>query len=182
LHGGMRLRLGWDLPLGLPRLPLRRALLAALVLAAAPPAPMPLRLSLAVGRDRPQFSLGLRRFCRHACTSWQCAVWCIAFLRSAAVRAAAELPLPAVRPDSDRIPPRPAICSLEDIPQIAAEFRSAQSASIPRRIAPLLPCRTLRRNSTGVPPGLCIDSLRQVLSSGNALPMGVSTACAWTSE
>ena len=85
-------------------LPLRRVLLAALVLAAAPPAPMPLRLPLAIGRGRPQFSLGLRRFCRHACTSWQCAVWCIAFLRSAASRAAAELPLPAARPDSDGIP------------------------------------------------------------------------------
>ena len=37
-----------------------RYCLAALVFAAAPAAPMPLRLPLAVGRSRPQFGLGLR--------------------------------------------------------------------------------------------------------------------------
>jgi hypothetical protein len=41
---------------------------------------MPLRLSLAVGLDRPQFRLRLRRFCRHDCTSWHFAVLCIALL------------------------------------------------------------------------------------------------------
>jgi hypothetical protein len=39
---------------------LGRACLVTLVLAAATAAPMPLRLPLVVGRDRPQFSLGLR--------------------------------------------------------------------------------------------------------------------------
>ena len=57
------------------RLSLRRALLAVLVFAAAPAAPMPLRLHLAIGRGWPQISLGLRRICRHACTSWRYAVW-----------------------------------------------------------------------------------------------------------
>jgi hypothetical protein len=66
----LRLRLG--------HLALLRVLLAAFILAAAPPAPMPLRLSLADGRDWLQISLGLRQFCRHACTSWHFAIWCIA--------------------------------------------------------------------------------------------------------
>src|ERR1035438_7859025 len=56
------------------------AWLAAFVLAAAPAAPMPLRLSLAYGRDRPQLRLRLRRFCRHEFTSWHCAVLCIVLL------------------------------------------------------------------------------------------------------
>jgi hypothetical protein len=43
--------------------------LAAFVLAAAPAAPMPLLLSLPVGRYRPLFTLGLRKFCRHALVS-----------------------------------------------------------------------------------------------------------------
>src|SRR5580658_9670723 len=71
---GLCKRLGRRLELDRPLLPLRRALLAVLILAAAPTAPMPLRLHLAIGRGWPQFSLGLRRFCRHACTSWQCSV------------------------------------------------------------------------------------------------------------
>lgn len=41
---------------------------------------MPLRLALADCRARPQFRLGLRRFCRHACTSWHFTVGCIALL------------------------------------------------------------------------------------------------------
>ena len=52
--------------------------LAGFILAAAPAAPMPLRLPLAVGRGWPQIGLRLRRFCRHACTSWHFAIWCIA--------------------------------------------------------------------------------------------------------
>ena len=43
--------------------------LAAFVLAAAPAAPMPLLLNLPVGRYRPQFILGLRKFCHHALVS-----------------------------------------------------------------------------------------------------------------
>jgi hypothetical protein len=123
----LRLRLGlWK-----ALLRLRRALLAVLVLAAAPAAPVPLRLHLAVGRGWPQIGLGRRRFCRHACTSWQCAVWCIASLRSAALLLAAELPLPANEPAYGRGTPRPAIWYLEDIRQSAAKIVSAQSASIP---------------------------------------------------
>jgi hypothetical protein len=60
----LRRRLGrlrrLDRSLCLGRLGLRRALLAALVLAAAPAAPMPLRLLLPIGRCRPHFNLGLR--------------------------------------------------------------------------------------------------------------------------
>jgi hypothetical protein len=80
--GGRRSCLGRSLRLWLrlSLLPLRRVLLAALVLAAAAAAPMPLRLHLAIGRGRPQIGLGLRRFCRHSCTSWRSAVWCIALL------------------------------------------------------------------------------------------------------
>ena len=57
-----------------------RAPVAGFVLAAAPAAPMPLRLSLAIGRGWPQFRLGLRRFCRHACTSWHFADCFVALL------------------------------------------------------------------------------------------------------
>jgi hypothetical protein len=57
-----RLRL---LLLHLRLLRLGYASLAAFVLAAAAAAPMPLLLSLANGRDRPQFSLGLCQFCCH---------------------------------------------------------------------------------------------------------------------
>jgi hypothetical protein len=48
----------------------RSVLLAGLVLATAPAAAMPLRLSLTVGLGRPHFRLGLSQICRHACTSW----------------------------------------------------------------------------------------------------------------
>jgi hypothetical protein len=68
-HGGRRRLAGWLLCLAL-----WRVLLAAFILAAAPTAPMPLRLPLAISRSRPQISLGLRRFCHHAFTSWQSAV------------------------------------------------------------------------------------------------------------
>jgi hypothetical protein len=63
----LRLRLGLGLrlrlDLGLRLLRWGHTCLAALVFAAAP---MSLRLSLAIGLDRPQFRLGLRQFCRHA--------------------------------------------------------------------------------------------------------------------
>jgi hypothetical protein len=66
----LRLRLGLGLrlrlDLGLRLLRWGHTCLAALVFAAAPAAPMSLRLSLAIGLDRPQFRLGLRQFCRHA--------------------------------------------------------------------------------------------------------------------
>jgi hypothetical protein len=68
-----RLRLRLNLRL----LTLDHTRLAALVFAAAPAAPMPLRLPLAIGRGWHQFNLGLRQFCRHACTSWQFAIGCI---------------------------------------------------------------------------------------------------------
>ena len=97
---GLRRRL--LLPLGLGLLRLRRALLAGFVLAAAPAAPMPLRLSLAVGRGGPKLRLGLRRFCCHACTSWHIASWCFVFIDSAFFLRGAEFPLPAARPDLDR--------------------------------------------------------------------------------
>ena len=51
--------------------------LAGLVFAAAPAAPVPLRLHLTVVRRRPLFKLGRGRFCCHdACTSW-----CFALVR-----------------------------------------------------------------------------------------------------
>jgi hypothetical protein len=71
-------RWGRALCLRLRLLRLERARLAALILTPAPPAPMSLRLPLAIGRNWPQFSLGLRRFCRHECTSWHFAIRCIA--------------------------------------------------------------------------------------------------------
>jgi hypothetical protein len=67
----------------------------------APPAPMPLQLHLAIGRCGPQLWLGLGQLCRHACTSWLCAIWCIASLASAVFSPAAELPLPVACPDLD---------------------------------------------------------------------------------
>ena len=82
---GLRLRLRL---LSLKRLRWGRASLVALVFAAAPATPRPLRLSLAVGQLRPQFRLRLRRFCRHAYTSyciadWYVAVRCVAIIGSA---------------------------------------------------------------------------------------------------
>src|ERR1700739_2825630 len=62
------------------------------VLAAAPAAPMPLRLALAVGRARPHFGLGLGRFCCHACTSWHFTVGCIA-ISAQPITGETELPL-----------------------------------------------------------------------------------------
>ena len=67
--------------LRLRRLRLRRldpACLAALVLAAAPAASMSLRLPLSVGRNWPQFNLGLCQICRHACASCCRAGCCLA--------------------------------------------------------------------------------------------------------
>ena len=59
------------------------AWLVRLVFATTPAAPMSLRLTLAIGRGRPQLVLGHRRFCCHACTSWHFAVSCINSLASA---------------------------------------------------------------------------------------------------
>src|SRR6516165_5746650 len=60
--------------LHLLRLALHSALLVRLVLAAAPTAPMPLRLPLIVGWGWPQLRLGRRQFYCHACTSWHFAM------------------------------------------------------------------------------------------------------------
>ena len=54
------------------------ACLTALVLAAAPAAPMSLRRPLPVSRNWPQFNLGLCQFCRHACASCCRAGCCLA--------------------------------------------------------------------------------------------------------
>ena len=74
------------------------ASMARFALAAAPAAPMPLRLPLAVGRGLLQFRLGLRRICRHACSSWHSAIRCAAFLGSAILLTDAKfICLPHVR-------------------------------------------------------------------------------------
>jgi hypothetical protein len=65
----LRLRLSLSLSLR-PLLVLGRTWLAGFILAAAPAAPMSLRLPLTVVRCKPQLWLRLRRFCRHAFTSW----------------------------------------------------------------------------------------------------------------
>ena len=75
---GLSLRLRWRLlrhgRLALLRLlgilSLRGALLAGLVFAATPAAPMPLRRPETVALGGPHLWLGLGWFCRHACTSW----------------------------------------------------------------------------------------------------------------
>jgi len=84
---------------GLSLLRLWCALLAGLILAAAPAAPMPLRLTLAVGLGWPQLWLGLRRFCRHACTSWHIAIWCIHLMNSAFSCGVLSLPCPTLVQD-----------------------------------------------------------------------------------
>ncbi len=88
-RSGLLRRLCLRLRLGL--LSLGRVQLTALILAAAPAAPMPFRLSLAIGRDWLQFRLGLRQFCRHACTSWHFAIGCIALLGSVVCSPNAEI-------------------------------------------------------------------------------------------
>ena len=67
---GLGLRRWRCLQLRLLALRLLGAGVARFILAAAPAAAMPLRLTLAVCRARPHFWLGLRWFCRHTCTSW----------------------------------------------------------------------------------------------------------------
>jgi hypothetical protein len=86
------------LGLHLRLLRLLHTLLACLVFAATPAAPMSLRLSLAVRRGRPQIWLRRCRFCRHACTSWHFAVLCITSLESAfSIPGMLSFPLPAAR-------------------------------------------------------------------------------------
>ena len=94
LHG---LRLRRTLQLLLALLPLWGTLLASLVLAAAPAAPVPLRLPLAIRWGRPHLYRGLRRFCCHACTSWHLAMGCFALPDPA--RAVGAMP----RPDACRL-------------------------------------------------------------------------------
>ena len=170
-HDGRRrcLRLRWGL---LALLRLWRTLQAAFILAAAPPAPMPLRLHLAVRLCRPQFSLGLRRICRHSFTSWQCAFWCTAFFCSGALMPASELTclLPYSQTTGKL---QPAIQLLEDVWQTAAKPSFAQFAPILERGAPVLPCRSLREKPTERFSGSHLIWVRLVLSSCNALLMGI---------
>ncbi len=158
-------------------LPLRSVLLAVLVLAPAPPAPMPLRLPLAIGRSWPQFKLRLRRFCRHACTSWLFTVCCTAFFGSAVCLPATELPLPAACPGRDGEHHGMRSSHYEDtrkMPRSLASHAICPDSLKNCSIAALPP--SIKKPPQEFPPVFRIDAVRPVLSSGNALPMGVSAA------
>jgi len=91
LHVRLR-RLRRRVLLNLALLGLLAAWLVRLVFAATPAAPMSLRLSLPIGRDRPRVWLGRCRFCCHACTSWHSAVFCLTSLGQQLRIWGAELP------------------------------------------------------------------------------------------
>jgi hypothetical protein len=164
----------------LPLLSLGRARLAGLVLAAAPAAPMPLRLPLAIGRGWPQFRLGLGRFCRHACTSWHFAVWCIAFLGSDVFSPVAELHSPAACPDLDgeHDDRRSSHCRTSSkLPRSGAPCAIRHDSQKPSHLAALF-AGTLNEFPPVVRPFVGTETARLALSSGNALPMRVSAASA----
>jgi hypothetical protein len=117
LHRGLRLGLGL--------LRLGRACLAAFVLAAAPAAPMPLRLPGPCGRSWPQFRLRLCRFCRHALLPGTLHLVALPCQFSALSLPSADL-APNFRsacrlPVSDRDIERPKIQSFKSFEQSAAE-------------------------------------------------------------
>ena len=162
--------------------------LAGFVLAAAPPAPMSLQLHLAIDRCWPQFSLGLGRFCRHACTSWHSAIWCIVFLASAVVLPAAELPLPVACPDWDGEHDDRRSChsrTLSRPPRSQAPHAVRQDSQKPCHLAAPL-AETLEESPRPIGPSVRpnpgpfieTETARLALSSGNALPMGASAASA----
>ena len=72
---------------------------------------------------------------------------------------------------------QPAIQLLEDIRQITAKPSFAQLATILERGAPVLPCLSLDERPMERFSGSHLIWVRLVLSSCNALPMGVFVAC-----
>jgi hypothetical protein len=115
--------------------------------------------SCAIGRGWPQLRLGLRQFCRHACTSWHFSIGCIAlldsvvFLPHAEIGAELSVCLPPVQLWTGNTCGRWS-CHLRYrsnclAARFVAELRM-QSAIIPKK--ELLPCRLLRITTQELPP------------------------------
>ena len=144
---------------------------------------MPLRLPLAIGRGRLQFRLGLRQFCRHACTSLHIDIGCIALLGSNAFSPHAEMGaelsicLPPVLLWTGNTCGRWSSHD-EHVSQTVPEHGSAcNPPTFPKRVAALPPSIQEPHRSSPAGLNLRIYAVRQALSSGDALPMGAFAAC-----